>query len=140
MTLQEEITRLAQKRLAMKVLEAEIQSTSNRSVRSCDNMRSPEILSPPLKLHKAGNGGGGPPDDRPNGNCDNHEEDSCPSTVFEPSPPTSPAAPVIEEASTTTGRIELPISTLNEESLRRLQLFLHQSEEFSIHTPVPSDA
>ena len=72
-TLQEEITRLAQKRLAMKVLEAEIQSTSNRSVRSCDNMRSPDILSPPLKIHKAGNGGGGPPDDGPNGKDDNHE-------------------------------------------------------------------
>ena len=68
-TLQEEITRLARKRLAIKVLEAEIQSsTSNRSVRSCDNMRSPDILSPPLKIHEAGNGGGGPPDDGPNGN------------------------------------------------------------------------
>ena len=51
--LQEEVTRLAQKRLAIKVLEAEIQSSSNRSVRSCD-MRSPDILSPPMKIHKAG--------------------------------------------------------------------------------------
>ena len=33
-TLQEEVARLAQKRLAVKVLEAEIQSTSNRSVLS----------------------------------------------------------------------------------------------------------
>ena len=32
--LQEEVTRLAQKRLAMKTLEAQIMSTSNRSVRS----------------------------------------------------------------------------------------------------------
>ena len=69
--LQEQVTRLAQKRLAMKVLEAEIQSASNRSVQSCDNMRSPDILSPPLKIHKAGNGGGGPPDDGPNGNDNN---------------------------------------------------------------------
>ena len=80
-TLQEEVTRLVQKRLAMKVLEAEIQSTSNRSVRSCDDMRSPDTLSPPLKIHKAGNGGGGPPDDGPNGNDVNQEADSCPSTV-----------------------------------------------------------
>ena len=50
-TLQEEITRLAQKRLATKALEAELQSTSNRSVRSCD-MRSPDILSPPMEIHK----------------------------------------------------------------------------------------
>ena len=139
-TLQEEITRLAQKRLAMKVLGAEKQSTSNRSVRSCDKMRSPDILSPPLKIHKAGNGGGGPPDDGPNGNDDNQKEDSCLSTVFKPSPSASPAAPIIEEAGTTTSRIELPISTLNEESLRRLQLLPHQTEELSIHIPVPSDA
>ena len=51
-TLQEEVTRLAQKRLAMKVLGAEIQSTSNRSVRSCDDMRSPDVLSPPSKYIK----------------------------------------------------------------------------------------
>ena len=139
-TLQEEVARLAQKRLAMKVLGAEIQSASNRSVRSCDNMRSPDILSLPLKIHKAGNGGGGPPDDGPNGNDDNPEEDSCPSTVYKPSPSASPTAPIIEEASTTTSRIELPINTLSEESLRRLQLFPHQAEEFSIHTPVPSNA
>ena len=138
-TLQQEVTRLAQKRLAMKVLEAEIQSTSNRSVRSCDDMRSPDTLSPPLKIHKAGNGGGGPPDDGPNGNDVNQEADSCPSTVYKPSPSASPAAPIIEEASTTTSRIELPVSTLNEESLRRLQLFLHQTEEFSIHTPIASN-
>ena len=55
-TLQEEVTRLAQKRLAIEVLGAEMQSTSNRSVRSCD-MRIPGILSPPMKVHKAGNGG-----------------------------------------------------------------------------------
>ena len=139
-TLQEEVTRLAQKRLAMKVLEAEIHSASNRSVRSCDNMRSPDILSPPLKIHKVANGGGGPPDDGPNGNDDNPEEGSCPSTVYKPSPSASPTATIIEEASTTTSRIELPIDTLNEESLRRLQLFPQQAEEFSIHTPVPSNA
>ena len=50
--LQEEVTRLAQKRLAMTVLEAEIHSASNRSVRSCENMRSHEILSPPLRCIK----------------------------------------------------------------------------------------
>ena len=138
-TLQEEVTRLAQKRLAIKVLEAEIQSTSNRSVRSCD-MRSPDILSPPMKIHKAGNGGGGPPDDGPNGNDVRQENDSCPSTVYKPSPSASPAAPTIEEACTTTSRIELPVSTLDEESLIRLQLFPPQAQEFSIHTPVMSSA
>ena len=137
-TLQEEVTRLAQKRLAMKVLEAEIQSTSNRSLQSCEDMRSPDILSPPLKMHKPGNGGGGPPDDGPNGNGDNQEADLCPSAVFTPSPSASPAAP-IEEASTTTSRIELPVSNLNEESLRRLQLFPHRAEGFSIHIPIPSN-
>ena len=137
---QEEVTRPAQKRLAMKVLEAKIHSVSNRSVRSCENMRSPDILSPPLKIHKVANGGGGPPDDGPSGNDNNPEEDSCPFTVYKPSPSPSPTAPIVEEASTTTSRIELPINTLNEESLRRLQLFLQQAEEFSIHTPVPSDA
>ena len=132
-TLQEEVTRLAQKRLGLKVLEAEI-------LRSCENMRSPEILSPPLKMHKDANGGGGPPDDGPNGNGDNPEEESCPSTVYKPSPSPSPTAPIVEEASTTTSRIELPVNTLNEESLRRLQSFLQQAEEFSIYSPVPSDA
>ena len=137
-TLQKEVTRLAQKRLAIKVLEAEVQSTSNRSVRSCD-MRCPDILSLPVEIHKAGNGGGGPPDDGPNANDASQENDSFPSTVYEPSPSASPAAPIIEEASTTTSRTELPISTLNEESLRRLQLFPHQAEEFSIHTPAASN-
>ena len=47
--LQEEVTRLAQKRLAMKTLEAEIQSTSNTSVRS-SVMRSPDIHSLPMKI------------------------------------------------------------------------------------------
>ena len=45
--LQEQATRLAQKRLAMKVLEAEIHSASNRFARSCGSMKSPVILSPP---------------------------------------------------------------------------------------------
>ena len=139
MTLQEEITRLAQKRLAIKALGAEIQSTSNRFVRPCDGMRIPDVLSPPLKIHKAGNGGGGPPDDGPNGNDVSQEEDSCPSTVYKPSPSASPAAPIIEEASATTSRVELPVSILNEEPLRRLQLFLPQTEEFSIHTPITSN-
>ena len=101
-------------------------------------MRSPDILSPPLKMHKAGNGGGGPPDDGPKGNDVSQEHDSCPSAVYKPSPSASPAAPLIEEASTTTNRVELPVSTLNEESLRRLQLFPPQTEEFSIHTPITS--
>ena len=138
-TLQEEVARLAQKRLAMKVPEAEMQSTSNRSARPCDDVRSPDILSPPLKIYKAGNGGGGPPGDGPHGNDVSQGEDSYPSTVYKPSPSASPAAPIVEEARTTTSRIELPVSTLNEESLRRLQLFLPQTEEFSIHTPITSN-
>ena len=124
----------------MKVLEAEIHSASNRSVRSCENMRSPAILSPTLKMYKAANGSGGPPDDGPIGNVDDPEEESCPSTVYKPSPSPSPMAPIVEEASTTTSRIELPTSTLNEESLRRLQLFPPQTEEFCIFTPVQSEA
>ena len=134
-TLQEETTRLAQKRLAIKTLEAEIQSTSNRSVRSCD-MRGPGTLSPQMKIHKAGNGGGGPPDDDPNENDVSQEHDSCPSKVYKPSPSAPPAAPIIEEASTTTSRVELPVSTLNEESLIRLQLFLPQTQ--SLVSTLPS--
>ena len=136
-TLQKEGPRLAQKRLAIKVLVVEVQHTSNRSVRSCD-MRCPGILSPPIKMHKAGKGGGGPPDDGPNGNDASQENDSCPPTVYKPSPSASPVAPIIEETNTTTSRIELPVSTLNEESLIRLQPFPPQTQEFSIHTPVVS--
>ena len=132
--LQEEITRLAQKRLAMKTLESEIQSTSNRS----SVMRSPEIQSPPMKVHKVGNGGGRPPDDDPDGSDISSEHESYPSTVYKPSPSPSPALPRVEDASTTTSRIELPVNTLNEESLIRLQLFPPQTEELSIHTPAMS--
>ena len=121
--LQEQVTRLAQKRLAMTVLEAEIHSASNRSARSCGSMISPVILSPPLKMHKGAKGSGGPPEDDPNGHDEDPVDDSCPSTVYKPSP--SPSAPIVEEASTTTSRIELPVDvpTLSAESLRRLQLF-----------------
>ena len=99
------------------------------------------ILSPPLKIHKVANGSGGPPDDDPNGHDEDPENDSCPSTVYKPSPSPSPSAPIVEEASTTTSRIELPVNanTLSEESLRRLQLFPQQTEEFSIATPVQSE-
>ena len=106
--LQEEVTRLAQKRLAMKTLEADIQSTSSRSVRS-PSMRSPEILSPPMKVHRVGNGGGGPPGDNPDGGDVSSEHESYPSTVHKPSPSPSPAPPIVEEASTTTSRVELPV-------------------------------
>ena len=118
----------------MTVLEAEIHSTSNRSVRSCGSMISPVILSPPLKIHKSARGSGGPPEDDPNGNDEEPEDDSCPTTEYKPSP--SPSAPIIEEASTTTSRIELPIDN-NE--LRRLHLFPPKVEEFNIATPVVSE-
>ena len=121
-TLQEEVTRLAQKRLAMTSLETERMSTSNRSVRS-SAMRSPEIQSPPMKIHRVGNGGGGPLGDDPNGIDNTSEHEPCPPTVYKPSPLPSPASPLVEEASTTTSRIELPVDTLNEESLIRLQYF-----------------
>ena len=136
--LQEQVTRLAQKRLAVKVLEAEIHSTSNRSVRSCEYMTSPVIQSPPLKIHKS-KGSGGPPEGDPNGDDEEPGDDSCPSTEYKPSP--SPSAPIVEEASTTTSRIELPIDNndLNAESLRRLQLFPPKAEEFNIATPVVSE-
>ena len=120
--LQEEVTRLAQKRLAMKTLGADIMSTTSRSVRS-SSMRSPEILSPPMKVRRVGNGGGGPFDDNPDGEDMSSEHESYPSTVQMPFPSPSPATPIVEEASTTTSRVELPVSTLNEESLIRLQLF-----------------
>ena len=90
--LQEEVTRFAQQRLAMKVLEAEIHSASNRSARSCESMISPVILSPPLKIHKGAKGSGGPPEDDPNGHDEDPEVDSCPSTVYKPSPSPSPSA------------------------------------------------
>ena len=90
-------------------------------------------------MYKAANGSGGPPDDGLNGNGDDPEEDSCSSTVYKPSPSPPPSAPIVEEASTTTSRIELPTSTLNEESLRGLQLFPQQAEGFSIFTPVQSE-
>ena len=139
--LQEQVTRLAQKRLAMKVLEAEMHSASNRSARSCGSMKSPVILSPPLKIHKGAKGSGGPPEDDPNGHDEDPEVDSCPSTVYKPSPSPSPSAPIVEEASTTTSRIELPVNAnaLNAESLRRLQLFPPQTEELNIATPVLSE-
>ena len=137
--LQEEVTRLAQKRLAMKTPEADIMSTPNKSVRS-SSMRSPEILSPPTKVHRTGNGGGGPPDDNPDpdGGDKSSEHESYPSTVHKPSPSPSPAPPIVEEASTTTSRVELPVGALSEESLITLQLFPPQVEEFSIHTPAMS--
>ena len=135
--LQEEVTRLAQKRLAMKTLEAEIQSTSKRSVRS-PVMRSLDIHSPPMKIHRVGNGGGGPPDDDPDGGDVSSEHESYPSTVYKPSPSPFPAPSIVEEASTTTSRIELPVNTLSEESLIRLQLFPPQNEKFSIYTPARS--
>ena len=141
--LQEEVTRFAQKILAMMTLEADIMSTSNRKVRS-SSMGSPEILSPPMMVHRIGNGGGDI-----NGGynpmitltqteeiCSEHE--SYPSTVHKPSPSPSPAPPVVEEASTTTSRVELPVGALNDESLIRLELFPPQVEEFSIHTPAMS--
>ena len=119
LALEEQVTRLAQKRLAVRVLEAEIHSTSNRSVRSYASMTSPVIQSPPLKIHKS-KGGDGPPEGDPNGDDEGPEDDSCPTTEYKPSPSPSPSAPIVEEASTTTSRIELPIDN-NE--LRRLQLF-----------------
>ena len=77
--LEEQVTRLAQKRLAVKVLEAEIHSTSNRSVRSHASMTSPVIQSPPLKMQKS-KGGDGPPEGDPNGDDEGPEDGSCPTT------------------------------------------------------------
>ena len=91
-----------------------------------------------MKVRRVGNGGGGPPEDNPDGEDISSEHESYPSAVYKPSPSPSPAPPIVEEASTTTSRIELPVSTLNEESLIRLQLF-PPLEEFSIHTPAMSN-
>ena len=74
--LEEQVTRLAQKRLAVRVLEAEIHSTSNRSVRSYASMTSPVIQSPPLKMQKS-KGGDGPPEGDPNGDDEGPEDDSA---------------------------------------------------------------
>ena len=132
LALEEQVTRLAQKRLAVRVLEAEIHSTSNRSVRSYASMTSPVIQSPPLKIHKS-KGGDGPPEGDPNGDDEGPEDDSCPTTEYKPSPSPSPSAPIVEEASTTTSRIELPIDNNDP---RRIQLFPPKAEEFNIATPV----
>ena len=69
----------------------------------------------------------------PVGGDTSSEHESYPSTVHKPSPSPSPAPRIVEEASTSTSRVELPVSALNEESLIRLQLFPPQVEEFSIH-------
>ena len=63
-TLQEEVTKLAAKRLAVHALklENEIKSASNRSWRTTSSMRSPDIRRPE-KIAKTSNGDGGPPDD-----------------------------------------------------------------------------
>ena len=94
--LQEEVTKLAAKRLAVRTLEADIMSTSNRSQRS-SSMRSPDIKSPPTKMHKIGNGGGRPPhgDPNPDGGDVGSEHESYPSTAYKPSPAPSPASPII---------------------------------------------
>ena len=138
---QEEVTKLAAKRLAVRTLEADIMSTSNRSVRS-SSMRSPDIQSPPTKMHRVGNRGGEPPDGDPNpdGRDVGSEHESYPSTVHKPCPAPSPAPPIVEEEGTTTSQVELPVSTLNAESLIRLQLFPPQVEEFNINTPAETQA
>ena len=116
-------------------------STSNRSVRS-SSMGSPDIQSPPTKMHRVGNGGGEPPDGDPNpdGRDVGSEHESYPSTVHKPSPAPSPAPPIVEEESTTTSQVELPVGTLNAESLIRLQLFPPQVEEFNIYIPAEPQA
>ena len=112
--LQEEMTKLAAKRLAVRTLEADIMSTSNRSVRS-SSMRGPDIQSPPAKMRRVGDGGGEPPDGDPNpdGRDVGSEHESCPSTVHKPSPGPFPAPPIVEEESTTTSQVELPVGTSN---------------------------
>ena len=86
---QEEVTKLATKRLALAALEADMISTKG-SVRS-STMRSPDIKAPPTKIQKTlvqitGNGGWEPQGD-PNPGPDPSDEgeedrsDSYPSTV-----------------------------------------------------------
>ena len=142
--LQEGVTNHAAKRLAVRTLEAGIMSTSNRSVRS-SSMRCPDAKSPPTKIHRVGNGGGGPPDGDPNpdGGDVGSEHESYPSTAYKPSPAPSPAPPIIAEeeiTTTTTSQVELPVDMLNAESLIRLQLFPPQAEEFYIRTPAEMQA
>ena len=122
--LQEEVTKLAAKRLAVRTLEADIMSASNRSVRS-SSMRSLDVQSPPTKILRVGNGGGGPPDGDPNPDDGDvgSEHESYPSTAYMPSPAPPPAPPIVEEEIATTSQVELPVNTLNAESLIRLQLF-----------------
>ena len=142
---QEEVTKLATKRLALATLEADIISTKG-SVRS-STMRSPDIKEPPTKMHKTrvqivGNGGWEPPND-PDHDPDHNDEDdedgtdSCPSTVHKPSPRQDPASPIIgAEEVMPTIPVELPI--LNAEALARHQLLPPETEEFRIHTPAAS--
>ena len=137
--IQEEVTKLAAKSLAVRMLEADIMSTSNRS----SSVRSPGIKSPPTKIHRVGNGGGEPPngDPNPDGGDVGSEHESYPSTAYKPSPAPSPASPIIaEEEIMTTRQVELSVNTLNAESLIRLQLFPPQAEEFNIHTPAETQA
>ena len=93
-------------------------------------------------MHRVGNGGGEPLDGDPNpdGRDVGSEHESYPSTVHKPSPALSPAPPIVEEESTTTSRVELPVSTLNAESMIRLQPFPPQGEEFNIYTPAETQA
>ena len=111
--LQEEVTKLAAKRLAVRTLEADLMSTSNRSVRS-SSMRNPDIKSPPTKIHRIGNGGGEPPngDPNPDGGDVGSEHESYPSTAYKPSPAPSPASPIItEEEIMPTRQVELPVNS-----------------------------
>ena len=106
-------------------------------------MRGPDIKSPPTKIHRIGNGGGEPPngDPNPDGGDVGSEHESYPSTAYKPSPAPSPASPIIaEEEIVPTRPIELPVNTINAESLIRLQLFPPQAEEFNIHTPAETQA
>ena len=143
---QEEVTKLATKRLALATLEADITSTKG-SVRS-STMRSPDVKEPPTKVHKTqvqiiGNGGWEPPDDPdpgPDHEDEGDDEDnthSCTSTVHKPGPRPDPASPIIrvEEVMPTT-QVELPI--LSAEALARHQLLPPEAEEFNIHTPAVS--
>ena len=142
-THQEEVTKLATKRLALATLEA---TSTKGSVRS-STMRSPDIKGPPTKIQKTlvqitGNGGWEPQGD-PNPGPDPSDEgeedisDSYPSTVHKPSPKPDPASPAIGvEETMPTIPVELPI--LSAEALARHQRQPPEAEEYNIHTPAVS--
>ena len=119
--LQEEVTKLAAKRLAVQALklENEIKSASSRSWRTTSSMRSPDIRRPE-KIAKINNGGGGPPHNGPDPDDADVKSDSSPLTMTRPSDVASPALVNLDDVlKDVTSRVKpvITTTTLVKESL-----------------------